>query len=104
MLKHLWGKCIFHYVYNLPWNGLTWHICLCDTYDTLVFNLDGEFIQICYTNSSHFSESLKFFIIKILREKELFYKIRDINSLRVKYSRNLEDITKKRFEFLNKII
>ncbi len=43
-------------------------------------------------------------IKKILREKDLFYKIRDINSLRVKYSRNLEDITKKRFEFLKKII
>lgn len=42
-------------------------------------------------------------IKKILREKELFYKIRDINSLRVKYSRNLEDITKKRYSFFNKI-
>lgn len=43
-------------------------------------------------------------IKKILREKELFYKIRDINSLRVKYSRNLEDITKKRYNFLHNII
>lgn len=42
-------------------------------------------------------------IKKILREKELFYKIRDINSLRVKYSRNLEDITKKRYNFFNTI-
>lgn len=42
-------------------------------------------------------------IKKILREKELFYKIRDINSLRVKYSRNLEDITKKRYNFLHSI-
>ena len=25
----------------------------------------------CYTNSSHFSERLKFFIKKILREKEM---------------------------------
>lgn len=40
---------------------------------------------------------------KILREKELFYKIRDINSLRVKYSRSLEDITKKRYNFLHSI-
>lgn len=40
---------------------------------------------------------------KILREKELFYKIKDINSLRVKYSRNLEDITKKRYNFLHNI-
>lgn len=42
-------------------------------------------------------------IKKILREKELFYKIRDINSLRIKYSRNLEDITKEREKFLSKI-
>lgn len=42
-------------------------------------------------------------IKKILREKDLFYKIRDINSLRVKYSRNLEDITKKRKDFLHNI-
>ncbi len=42
-------------------------------------------------------------IKKILREKEMFYKIRDINSLRVKYSRNLEDITKKRYNFLHLI-
>lgn len=42
-------------------------------------------------------------IKKILREKELFYKIRDINCVRVKYSRNLEDITKKRYNFLQKI-
>lgn len=42
-------------------------------------------------------------IKKILREKELFYKIRDINCVRVKYSRSLEDITKKRYSFFKKI-
>lgn len=42
-------------------------------------------------------------IKKILRDKELLMKIRYINSLRVKYSRNLEDITKKRYEFLKNI-
>lgn len=42
-------------------------------------------------------------IKKILREKELFYKIRDINSLRVKYSRSLEDINEKRYKFFSEI-
>lgn len=42
-------------------------------------------------------------IKKILRDKDLFKKITDINSLRVKYSRNLEDITKKRKDFLYNI-
>lgn len=40
---------------------------------------------------------------KILRDKDLLKKITDINSLRVKYSRNLEDITKKRYNFLYNI-
>lgn len=42
-------------------------------------------------------------IKKILRDRELLKKITDINSLRVKYSRNLEDITNKRYEFLKNI-
>lgn len=42
-------------------------------------------------------------IKKLLRDKELLMRIRDINSLRIKYSRNLEDITKKRAEFIEKI-
>ena len=42
-------------------------------------------------------------IKKILRDKDLLKKITDINSLRVKYSRNLEDITKKRYNFLHSI-
>lgn len=42
-------------------------------------------------------------IKKILREKELFYKIRDINCVRVKYSRSLEDINEKRYKFFSEI-
>ena len=42
-------------------------------------------------------------IKKILRDRKLLKKITDINSLRVKYSRSLEDITKKRYEFLKNI-
>lgn len=40
---------------------------------------------------------------KILRDKDLLKKIKDINSLRVKYSRNLEDITEKRYKFFSEI-
>lgn len=42
-------------------------------------------------------------IKKILRDKDLLKKIKDINSLRVKYSRNLEDITEKRYKFFSEI-
>lgn len=42
-------------------------------------------------------------IKKLLRDRELLKKITDINSLRVKYSRSLEDITEKRYEFLKMI-
>lgn len=43
-------------------------------------------------------------IKKLLRDRDLLKMITDINSLRVKYSRNLEDITKKRYNFLHNII
>lgn len=42
-------------------------------------------------------------IKKILRDKDLLKKITDINSLRVKYSRSLEDITEKRYKFFSEI-
>lgn len=42
-------------------------------------------------------------IKKLLRDRELLKKITDINSLRVKYSRNLEDITKKRYNFFKSL-
>lgn len=42
-------------------------------------------------------------IKKILRDKDLLKKIKDINSLRVKYSRSLEDITEKRYKFFSEI-
>lgn len=42
-------------------------------------------------------------IKKILRDKYLLKKIKDINSLRVKYSHNLEDITEKRYKFFSEI-
>lgn len=40
---------------------------------------------------------------KILREKDLLKKIKDINCIRVKYSRSLEDITEKRYKFFSEI-
>lgn len=42
-------------------------------------------------------------IKKILRDKDLLKKIKDINCVRVKYSRSLEDITEKRYKFFSEI-
>ena len=42
-------------------------------------------------------------IKKILRDKDLLKKITDINCVRVKYSRSLEDITEKRYKFFSEI-